>query len=154
MRQSREFSGVSRSKRQVPSLLIPTSHLGLARTNDCAQHSHPSAAIRAIFIPSIICVTVHHSETENRAILPEMSNCYCHSGRAGGSPHPLDSCWQSLVSCREPAPRTANPADLRCFEIQIALLQLNREVHGLKSCRRQWWSPIHRNSRFRQISDA
>jgi hypothetical protein len=60
--------------------------LGLARTNDCAQHSHLSAANRAIFIASIICVTVQHSKTENRGILPEMSNCYCHPGKAGGSP--------------------------------------------------------------------
>jgi|ERR1700679_3782747 hypothetical protein len=48
-------------RRLVRSLLMPTSLLGLAHTNDCAQHSHPSAAIRAIFIVSIICVTVQHS---------------------------------------------------------------------------------------------
>src|ERR1700723_1642394 len=60
-RQSRGLYGVSRSKRLVRSLLMPTSLLGLAHTNDCAQHSHPSAAIRAIFIVSIICVTVQHS---------------------------------------------------------------------------------------------
>jgi hypothetical protein len=70
----------------VRSLLFPISLLGLAHTNDCAQHSHPSAAIRAIFVASIICVTVQHSKTENRGILPEMSNFYCHPGRAGGSP--------------------------------------------------------------------
>jgi hypothetical protein len=81
--------GVSRSKRLVRSLLMPTSLLGLARTNDCAQHSHLSAANRAIFIASIICVTVQHSKIENRGILPEMSNCYCHPGKAGESPHPL-----------------------------------------------------------------
>ena len=77
---------MSRSKRLVRSLLMPTSLLGLARTNDCAQHSHLSAANRAIFIASIICVTVQHSKTENRGILPEMSNFYCHPGKAGGSP--------------------------------------------------------------------
>jgi hypothetical protein len=48
----------------VRSLLMPTSLLGLAHTNDCAQHSHLSAANRAIFIASIICVTVQHSKTE------------------------------------------------------------------------------------------
>ena len=35
------------------SLLMPTSLLGLARTNDFAQHSHLSAANRAIFIASM-----------------------------------------------------------------------------------------------------
>src|ERR1700723_3021548 len=45
--------GVSRSKRLMRSLLMPTSLLGLAYTNDCAQHSHPSAAIRAIFTASM-----------------------------------------------------------------------------------------------------
>jgi hypothetical protein len=52
-RQSRGLYGVSRSKRLLRSLLTPTSLLDLARTNDCAQHSHPSAAIRAIFIASM-----------------------------------------------------------------------------------------------------
>jgi hypothetical protein len=70
----------------VRSLLMPTSLLGLARTNDCAQHLHLSAANRAIVIASIICVAVQHSKTENRGIRPEMSNFYCHPGRAGGSP--------------------------------------------------------------------
>ena len=52
-RQSRGLYGVSRSKRLMRSLLMPTSLLGLAYTNDCAQHSHPSAAIRAIFTASM-----------------------------------------------------------------------------------------------------
>jgi hypothetical protein len=77
---------LSRSKGLVRSLLMPTSLFGLTRTNDCAQNSVPSVAIRAIFITSLICVTVQHSKTENRGILPEMSNCYCHPGKAGGSP--------------------------------------------------------------------
>ena len=44
---------MSRSKRLVGLLLMPTSLLGLARTNDCAQHSHLSAANRATFIASM-----------------------------------------------------------------------------------------------------
>ena len=36
--------------------------------------------------PQCICVTVQHSKTEDRGILPEMSDFYCHPGRAGGSP--------------------------------------------------------------------
>ena len=70
----------------VRSLLMLTSLFGLRRTNDCAQHLHLSAANRAIFTASLICVTVQHSKTENHGILPEMSDFYCHPGRAGGSP--------------------------------------------------------------------
>jgi hypothetical protein len=55
---------VSRSKRLVRSLLMPTSLLGLARTNDCAQYLHLSAANRAIFIASMhLC---HRPTFKNR----------------------------------------------------------------------------------------
>jgi hypothetical protein len=76
---------LSRSKR-LRSLLLPTSLLRPARLNDCAQHSHLPAAIRAIFIASLICFTVRHSKTENRGMLPEMSNFYCPPCRAEESP--------------------------------------------------------------------
>ena len=52
LRQSRRLYDLSPSKR-LRSLLMPTSLLGLARTNDFAQHSHLSAANRAIFIASM-----------------------------------------------------------------------------------------------------
>jgi hypothetical protein len=65
---------------------MPTSLLGLARTNDFAQHSLLSAANRTILISSLFCVTVQHSQIGNRGILTEMSNLYCHPGRAGDLP--------------------------------------------------------------------
>ena len=91
---------------------MPISLLGLTRTNDCAQNSDPSVAIRAIFIASLICVTVQHSKTENRGILPEMSNCYCHPGKAGGSPfwsrrHAVDRCVQEV--CPGSSPKKIPP---------------------------------------------
>jgi hypothetical protein len=75
---------LSRSKRLVGLLLMPNSLLGHAHTNDCAQHLHLSAANWAIFIASIIFVTVQHSKSANRGILPEVSNFYCHPSRTGG----------------------------------------------------------------------
>jgi hypothetical protein len=115
-RQSRGLYGVSRSKRLLRSLLMPTSLLGLAHTNDCAQHSHPSAAIRAIFIASIICVTVQHSKTENRDILPEMSNFYCHPGRAGGFPIWFRIAWMTRSgSSSDTGPRGLTVSAFRPF---------------------------------------
>ena len=86
---------------------MPPSLLGLTPTNDCAKNSDPLVAIRAIFIASLICVTVQHSKTENRGILPEMSNCYCHPGKAG-----VSHFWNSELALRQFEKSSAHRLDL------------------------------------------
>jgi hypothetical protein len=138
----------------VRSLLMPTSLLGLARSNDCAQHSHLSAANRAIFIASLICVAVQHSKTENRGILRKCQTSTATSAEPGDLPFSLEAASQPLLSPPHPslpAPFAKSAITTRTF---VASSRHSSSVRPCNPSLSAEWSRMSGFCRFHRYNPA